>query len=147
MTSNLALASALSPYQPALIALGALCLAVLIQGFLTAPLSFLKEEQAPGMPLQGDHNLLSFRAQRTFSNSVESLPPFGFSLAIAIIAGLSAPLVNWLAALHVLARIAFWGIYYSGVGKVAGGPRTMAFAAGAFLNLVLICAALYRFLA
>ncbi|MFK7896692.1 MAG: MAPEG family protein [Myxococcota bacterium] len=141
------LAPNLAAYEPAILALGILCLSVLIQGFLTAPLSFLNEEQTPGMPLQGDHDLLSFRAQRAFSNSAETLPLVGFALGVALYAGVTPALVNWLTALHVLSRIAFAGIYYSGIGKVAGGPRTMAFVAAALLNIALICAALYSLLA
>ena len=136
-------AFSLSAYEPAIFALALLCLAVLTQALLTAPFAFLKEEQAPGMPLQGDHNLLSFRVLRTHSNSAESLPVFGFSLLIAVLVGVAAPLVNWLAAIHVASRLFFWAIYYSGVGKVAGGPRTIAFVGGALSNLILIGAALY----
>lgn len=133
----------LAAYGPAILALAILCLVVLIQNLLTAPLAFLKEEQAPGMPLRGDHELLSFRVLRTHANSVENLPVFGFSLGMAILAGCGPMLVNGLAAVHVASRLAFWGVYYGGIGKVAGGPRTLCFVAGSASNLLLICVALY----
>ena len=133
----------LSPYEPSILALAVLCVAVMIQSFATAPLAFINEEQAPGMPLKGDHDLLSFRVLRTHANSVENLPLFGFSLLAAILAGSGPSLVNWLAGIHVASRLAFWVVYYSGVGKVAGGPRTLTFVGGALSNLVLACVALY----
>ncbi|MCR9095766.1 MAG: MAPEG family protein [bacterium] len=133
----------LSPYEPAVLAFAVLCMAVMVQAFLTAPLGFLKEEQAPGMPLRGDHDMFSFRVLRTYANSVENLPAFGFSLLLAILVGVSAAAVNWLAAIHVASRLAFWAVYYSGVGKVAGGPRTITYVAGALSNLVLTGMVLY----
>jgi len=130
-------------YQPAVLAFAVLCLAVLIQAFLTAPLAFLHEEQSPGKPLRGDHTLLSFRVIRTHANSVENLPVFGFALLLAILAGVGATTVNWLAGIHVVSRLAFWVVYYSGIGKVAGGPRTLAFLGGSLSNLVLIGMTIY----
>lgn len=128
----------LAPYEPALLCFTVLCASVLVQSFLTAPLAFLKEEQAPGMPLQGDHGLLSFRVLRTYANSAENLPVFGFSLALAIAAGVGPAIVNGLVGLHLASRFAFWAIYYSGLGAVAGGPRSMAYVGGALSNLVLV---------
>jgi len=124
-------------YQPALLALAVLTLVVLIQAVLTAPLAFIREEQLPGKPLQGDHNLLSFRVLRTHANSVESLGPFGFALLLAIAAGSSSTLVNWCAGLHVLFRLIFWAVYYAGAGKVAGGPRTLSYIGATLANFVL----------
>jgi len=126
-----------SDYLPAIIALSILCFSVLLQSLLTAPLAFLKEEQIPGMPLNGDHKLLSFRVQRTYSKSVETLPAFSVSLIIAILIGVSSIIVNWAGVIHVLFRLAFWGVYYSGKGKVAGGSRTLCFVGGLLSNLIL----------
>lgn len=130
-------------YQPALLALAILCLAVLVQNFLTAPLAYGKGQQSPGMPPSGDHGFLSFRVIRTYQNSVESLPAFGFTLLVAILLGVSASLLNWLAAIHVAFRLAFWAVYYSGAGKVAGGPRTLCFVGGLSANIIIAVACLY----
>ncbi len=130
-------------YQPSFLILALLVLSVLIQNFLTAPLAFVKEEQAPGMPLKFDHSKLSFRASRTFSNATENFPAFGWALLVAIIAGASPLLVNWLAGIYFVFRMLFWAIYYSGKGKVAGGPRTMAFVGGLVTNMVLAGVAIY----
>lgn len=143
MNSLTDLRAMFSTYEPAILALAILCLTVLIQNFLTAPLSFVKEEQIPGMPLKGGHELLSFRAVRTYANSTETLPAFGFALLIAILVTVNANLVNWLACIHVGFRLVFWAVYYSGVGKVAGGPRTLCFIGGLASNIILVIAAIY----
>jgi len=126
--------------------LALLSFTLLIQNFATAPLAYVSEEQIPGMPLKFDHSNLSFRAIRTHSNSAESLPAFGWALLVAIVVGASPVLINWLAGIYFVFRMAFWAIYYSGIGKAAGGPRTMAFVGGLVTNIVLVCTALYAIL-
>ncbi len=138
MNSIIDIEPLLNSYQSALIALLILCLCVLIQSFLTAPLAFLKQEQSPGMPLNGDHKLFSFRVLRTHNNSVESLAPFAISLIIAIVIGVQDTAVNWLAMIHVAFRLLFWAVYYSGIGKVAGGIRTLCFVGGLLANIALV---------
>lgn len=128
---------ALDDYGPSLLILGALALTVLVQSFLAAPLAFVSEEQVPGMPLRHDHSRISFRALRTHANSAESLPAFGWALLVAVAAGVEPVVVNGLAGAHFACRMAFWAIYYSGVGKVAGGPRTLAFVGGLLSNVAL----------
>lgn len=130
-------------YQPAFLALVLLCLAVLVQAFLTAPLAFVKEEQTPGMPLCGDHTQLSFRVLRTYANSVENLPAFGLVLLMAVLLGANATIVNWLAAIHVGFRFAFWVAYYSGTGRIAGGPRTLCYVGGLLANIALAGSCIY----
>lgn len=133
----------LAPYQPAFLTLTFLCLAVLIQAFLTAPLAFVKEEQTPGMPLRGDYTHLSFRVLRTYANSIENLPAFGLVLLTAVLLGINASIVNWLAAIHVGFRFAFWAAYYSGIGRTAGGPRTLCYVGGLFANIALAGLCIY----
>ncbi|MEP2662194.1 MAG: MAPEG family protein [Marinomonas sp.] len=132
----------LANYQLSFAVLAALSLSTLVQNFLTA-LAFQTEEQTPGMPLNFGHSKLSFRVLRTYSNSTESLPAFGWALLVAVIAGASPSFVNWLAGIYFVFRMAFWAIYYSGVGKIAGGPRTMAFVGGLVTNIVLAITALW----
>ena len=133
----------LEGYRVSFLVLALLSLVTLIQNFLTAPLAFVKEEQTPGMPLQFDHSKLSFRALRTFQNSAESLPAFLAALLVAIVAGASPAFVNVAAGIYLLARIAFWAIYYSGIGKVTGGPRTMSFVACLLANISIAVAAIW----
>jgi uncharacterized MAPEG superfamily protein len=131
-------------YKPALIGLALLCMIPLIQSFLSAPFAFVKQQQVPGMPLNGDHSLLSFRVLRAYANSVESLPAFGIVLLLAVISGVSPSIVNWLVAIHLVARLAFWVVYYLGIGKIAGGPRTMCYVVGLLSNMVLVCVTVYQ---
>ncbi|CTQ54652.1 MAPEG family protein [Roseibium album] len=131
----------LQHYRPAFAVVAVLSLIVVIQNFLTAPLSFVKEEQTPGMPLQFDHSKLSFRAIRTYQNSAESFPAFLGAFLVAIVVGVAPLIVNVAAGIYLAARIAFWAIYYAGVGRVAGGPRTMAFVVCLLSNIVLAIAA------
>ncbi len=128
-------------YKVSFLVIGALVVISLIQNVLTAPLAFLKEEQIPGMPLQYDHSKLSFRVLRTHANSAESVPIFCISLLVAIIGAASSGWVNGLAVIYLFSRLAFWAFYYSGKGKIAGGPRTMAFVAGLVCNFILIAIA------
>ena len=127
----------LDPYQPALISLALLCLIPLLQAFLAAPLAFVSEEQQPGLPLHGDHKLLSFRVLRTHMNSVENLPSFGIALLLALLLQASPDWVNWIALIHLASRLGFWAVYYSGVGKVAGGLRTLVFIVSSLTNMAM----------
>jgi len=136
----------LAAYKPSFLVLALLALMVLIQNFLTAPLAFVKNEQVPGMPLKHDHLKLSFRALRTYANSVESFPAFGWALLVAIVAAVMPAMVNWLAGIYLVFRIAFWIIYYSGIGKVAGGARTIAHVGELVSNMALVGLAIYALL-
>ena len=133
----------LSAYRISFLVLAGLSLITLIQNFATAPLAFINEEQIPGVPVRFDHSKLSFRAVRTYANSAETFPAFGWALLMAVLAGASPVLVNWLAGGYLVSRIAFWVIYYAGIGKPAGGPRTMAFVAGLLCNFGLAGAAIW----
>lgn len=132
----------LADYRPALLALAILCLAVLAQSFLAGVLALAKGEEVPGMPLKGDHAKRSFRILRTYANSAENLPAFATVVLLAAFAGASAMLVNWLAALHLAARLAYWGVYYGGIGRPSGGPRTVVYVIGLLANVVLAAAAI-----
>lgn len=132
---------ALAAYHPALLMLAVLCLVVLIQSFLAGALGLAKSDEVPGRPLKGDHPDRSFRIIRTCANSTENLPAFAATLFLAVFGGVSAVLVNWLAAIHLAARLGYWVVYYSGIGKVAGGPRTILFVIGLVANIVLALAA------
>ncbi|EPX80334.1 MAPEG family protein [Litoreibacter arenae] len=114
----------LAAYDTSFVVLAALSLVVLIRNFATAPLAYASEEQVPGMPLQHDHSKLSFRAIRTYANSAETFPAFGWALLVAIIAGASPLLVNWLAALYRAWRLAFWVVYYTAaLARLRAGPE------------------------
>ncbi|WP_339915459.1 MAPEG family protein [uncultured Brevundimonas sp.] len=127
----------LTTYQPALLALAILALTVLIQSVLIVPLAFLTGKQAPGMLVNGSHDDFSFRVVRTYLNATENLPAFAATVFLAIIAGVDQDWVNWLAGLHVGFRMIFWMAYYSGIGRVAFGPRTFSYVGGVLANIIL----------
>jgi uncharacterized MAPEG superfamily protein len=137
MSAVLEALPALAEYRLAFVVLAALALMTMVQALLTAPLGFIKEEQVPGMPLNLDHSALSFRALRTHSNSAENVPVFAVTVMVAVVAGVGPVWVQGIAVAYLVCRLAFWGIYYAGVGKVAGGPRTLAFVGGMLCNIAL----------
>jgi uncharacterized MAPEG superfamily protein len=127
----------LGAYQVSFLVIAIMSLLALLQSFANAPLAFATGKQTPGMPLQKDHNDLSFRALRNYSNTVENLPAFGFSVVMAIAAGASPWAINLLAVVFLAFRLLFAAVYYSGVGKVTGGPRTITYVGGAFANIAI----------
>ena len=132
----------LADYQIAFFALAVAALIAPFQSLLSAPFAFFRREQVPGMPLRFNHSRTSFRVLRTYSNTVESLPAFGFAVLLASVAGAAAGWVNGLAVVHVGFRLAFWAIYYAGIGKPAGGPRTLVYLGGLLCNIALSMLAL-----
>lgn len=136
----------LSPYAPTFVWLLVLCLTVLVQGFLAGVLGFANGEEVPGLPLKGTHANTNFRILRTYHNSTENFSVLIATTILAIFAGVSPLLINWLVGLHVVLRIAYWAVYYSGVGKVAGGPRTLTYVAAFLMNVILAGLAGYAML-
>lgn len=143
MQSIIETAPQIAAYYPALVALILLCLMVLIQGFLAGILGLAGGEEIAGLPLKGDHTKRSFRVLRTYHNSTENFSVMIATTILAILAGVSVVLVNWLVCLHVLIRLAYWAVYYSGVGEVAGGVRTITYVAAFFMNVILAIATAY----
>ncbi len=132
----------LATYQTAIIMTGLLVIAVHAQNFLSAMYKIVLGKQPPGVAATGDYGDKTFRIYRTHMNSVENLSMFIAALVLAMIAGVSAALVNWLAIIHVIARLAFWAVYYSGIGAIAGGARTIVFVIGFLASMILAIAAL-----
>ncbi len=137
MNTAIDLPSYLDAYRVSLLVLATLSAMTLVQNFLTAPLAFIKEEQVPGMPLRFDHSKLSFRVLRTYQNSAESLPAFIAAVLVAVVVGSTPTVINIAASVYLVARVLFWITYYNGRGRIAGGPRTMAFVICLIANLVI----------
>ena len=85
MTSLFEAIPYLVAYQFSFLVLAILALIALVQSFMNAPLAFGNNSQTPGMPLQFDHTHISFRVIRTYANTVENLPAFGFALLLSLI--------------------------------------------------------------
>ena len=135
MTPLIEIWPALAGYQPALLALAVLAVVVPVQGFLAGALGLARSDEVPGRPLKGGHPDQSFRILRTYANSTENLPAFMAAVVLAIIAGAGAMLVNVLAVIHLVARLAYWLIYYGGIGKAGGGVRTIVYVIGLLANI------------
>ena len=136
----------LAAYQVSFVSLAVLCTAILVQSFMAGALGLGKGEEIAGLPLKGDHGNLSFRVLRTYANSTENLSVMVATTMLAIIVGVSAVVVNWLVALHVILRLIYWAVYYSGVGKVTAGPRTITYVAAYFMNAILVVFVLWALL-
>jgi len=125
-------------YQPALLSLGVLCLAVMLQSVMCPFLAFTeKGRQKPGQ-ISGGPDQLGFRVVRTYVNSTENLPVFIGVLIFAFIAGVSPYWINLLAGVHVAARLLFWLVYYSKLGAKTPGPRSILYIIGMTANKVLV---------
>lgn len=143
MTSLLETIAGLSSYQPTIACLLILCLMVVVQGFLAGALGLAQSEEVPGVPLKGNHDDRPFRIIRTYANSTENLPAFFAAAALAVVVGAPATVVNWIVALHLVSRLAYWPIYYAGIGKNGGGLRTIVYVGGLLANLGLVLIALF----
>ena len=132
----------LAAYQLTLVCVGILTGIVLVQSFLAGVFVLARGEEMSGMPLTGDHTKRGFRIMRTYGNSAENLPMLLGAVLVAVIAGASPALVNGLVAFHVLMRIGFWYVYYTGTGKPGGGIRTLFYTFGLLANMVLVGVAL-----
>ena len=136
----------LAPYQPTVVWLLILCVSVLIQSFLAGVLGFGDDKEVPGLRLKGTHADTSFRVLRTYAKSTENFSVLVATTIIAILVGASPVVVNWLVGLHVVLRTVYWAVYYSGIGKAAGGPRTMTYVAAFLVNVILAGVAAYAVL-
>lgn len=143
MNSLIEIWPALAGYQPALFAMAALSLALLVQGFLAGALGLAKSDEVPGRPLKGGHGDRSFRVLRTYANSTENMPAFTAALVVAIVAGASIVMVNILAVAHLVCRLGYWFVYYAGLGKTGGGLRTIIYVLGLLANIGLAILAAY----
>ncbi len=135
----------ISQYQPALLSMTLLVLAVLMQTGI-ATIFKIRSNQKPGVPASGDYHDITYRMYRTHMNSLETLPVFTVTLGLAIISGANSWWVNLLAGLYVASRYGYWFFYASNIGKFAGGPRSMLFGLGTALNVALAIMALIAIL-
>lgn len=131
------MAAFLEPYHLGIAALAVLALMVMIQGFVAGFQKNVVMGISPGADPETDHDERTFRIHRTFANSIENLTPLVLAAAVAMAAGAHAAMVNWLIVAHVGLRIVFWVLYYGGIGKPAGGPRTITFVASALISIAL----------
>jgi uncharacterized MAPEG superfamily protein len=136
----------LAPYASALLALGLLTLAQTAQGFLAGLIKNGMEKQPPGMALEGGYADFGWRVARTYMNGVENYAAIVGAALLAMIAGANPALVAWLVWIIVGLRLAYWPIYYAGIGAHGGGIRSVVFVASVVANVVLAAVAVLALL-
>ncbi len=136
----------MAAYGAGLAGLAVLVLIVLVQSLMVGiakPAAGL----TPGDQPKGDYESLIYRTHRVHQNSVEALVPFAATALAAILIGVIPWLVNVAVWLHVLLRLGFWVVYRQNVGKPVNGLRSMVFALGWLLNVILALAVLIAWVA
>jgi uncharacterized MAPEG superfamily protein len=69
----------------------------------------------------------AFRAVRTYMNGVETLPAFFAAAFAAILLGVDAWWVNTTALTVFVSRMAYWAVYYVGIGGPGFGIRSVLY--------------------
>ncbi len=136
----------LAPYATSLLALAVLTLAQVTQGFLAGLIKNGRDKQPPGMVLEGGYGDFGWRVARTYINGVENYAAIVGAAFLAMVAGASPTLVAWLVWIIVLLRLAYWPIYYAGIGAHGGGVRSIVYVASLVANVVLAVVAVIALL-
>ena len=84
------------------------------------------------------HDSFVFRAHRTFWNSIENLPLFLGSVALAIALGVDSGSLAMAVWVFALARVAHMGLYYAIATERNPSPRSYAFMIGYLANIVIL---------
>lgn len=97
----------------------------------------------PGEIYKTDYSDESYRLDRAYMNSVETIGFYAVLVIAAILAGASPFWVNLLAVLGLLLRIGQNVSMIRGIGKAYGGVRTQMAIASSVVNLVLAILAIW----
>lgn len=103
----------------------------------------MRDGVAPGGTPAQDYTSRTYRLHRAQQNAVESLPIFVAVTVAAMLAGVNAHWVNWLASLAIVARVVMLYFHVTGRGDPYTGPRSMAYAGSMGCYLLLALAALF----
>lgn len=89
----------------------------------------------PNQPRKGVANLegVAARAYGAHLNAFEAFPPFAAAVIISHIVEGSSSLVNWLALLFIIARVAHMGFYLADRQP----PRSASFFAGLIVTILI----------
>ncbi|MEM1130499.1 MAG: MAPEG family protein [Pseudomonadota bacterium] len=124
----------LSAYGPAAMALALFALMGLVLG-AAAGAAGVRAGCVSGDVPPADYSSRDYRIARAHLNLTENAGLFASVLLAAIVAGVAPILVNWVAWLIALTRAGMVAVHVGGQGKPSGGPRSLLFAAGAFLMM------------
>ena len=84
-----------------------------------------------------------YRLWRAYQNATEIAGVFCIAVMAAILAGAAPVLVNWLASLFLVSRLAHAFVHVRGIGAANFGPRTFLFVFGWAMCAGLALAALW----
>lgn len=121
------MAESFVPYGPALCWIAALALTNAVQNIVGGGLKNGIEGQPAGQRVSGDMHSFAFRAVRTYMNGVETLPSFFAAAFAAIMLGVDAWWVNGVALTVFISRMAYWSVYYAGIGGSGFGIRSVLY--------------------
>ncbi len=132
---------AFAAYGHAIASLAGVALIALILGPLAAARK-AKEGVTTGRAPEGGYDSATYRFWRAHLNTTEMLGIFVAVTVASMLVGVSSHLVNWLASLFFVSRLAHTIIYIRGIGAQNFGPRTFAFVFGWLMCLILGIAAI-----
>lgn len=132
----------IATYQTALLALGTLTLAIVIQSFIAGLFKNGIGGQPAGVDVTGDINDSTFRIVRTHLNSIENFSALFAASILAMMAGANAQWLTWLVLAAVGLRLIYWPIYYARFGKDGGGLRTITHVLALVANMAIAVMAL-----
>jgi uncharacterized MAPEG superfamily protein len=131
---------AYQPYIPSLIGLMVLVVIPMIQGFMAGSQK-AAADVLPGSEPPGGYADRLYRVHRVYLNSTENLATMAVVVLVCLIVGARPWVVALLVWLHVLFRLGYWYVYLGNVGKTQGGTRSIVFALGWLMNLLLVVVA------
>ncbi|WP_232829313.1 MAPEG family protein [Tropicimonas sp. IMCC34043] len=84
-----------------------------------------------------DYGSVVYRIHRAYQNSVDNVGTFTAVVMAAILAGAPPFWVNLLAVIAVLARIGMVVVHVRGIGRAENGPRSMLYALGVLMTILI----------
>jgi len=103
-------------------ALSCATLLAAIQLFISSAFKFGPGNGVAGIALDGGHDSLPFRMERSHQNTVENLGLFTLTLVLAMIIGVAAAWVNWIALVFLIARAGHWLMYILNLQSIRTPP-------------------------
>ena len=126
-------------YSLSVLGLLVLAAVILILSPIVAPLKRRAGIAPGGLPEGGYDNGL-YRLDRTYQNAVENFAIFAVPALLAMMLGIGQGFLALLVWIHVAARLVYNAMYLRKIGAPIGGIRTMVFAVGWLVNIVLVLA-------
>ncbi len=136
----------ITTYQTALLALGVLSLAVVVQSFIAGLVKNGISGQPAGVDVTGDISDRTFRIARTHLNSIENFSALFAASVLAMMAGANAQWLTWLVLAAVGLRLIYWPIYYARFGKDGGGLRSFVHVFALVANMGIAALAIWALL-